>query len=370
MRAPFPPRSILTAGLIALTGCHAPAPLPTGCGDVSSRSAPSAPEGAGSAETLTDLGDQAVRTEAASWAELVDKTRPSLTWSDRYLIWIEADESGLRRVTLDEAYLVPGPNATPRRVLLDPAHVPMGRSPRAVAVLQEKRPEANNDAGLVEDYAVLLAHDPGFGDVYEIGWQKSMADGTGHAVELRLLYLWRDRAHRWRFLGEGLSDGQSKTGPDTGTSTRSTASVVWRPGDDGTASVEVRFTTESRDYAWRTPATEESETAPRPDLVKRCDWILAGDFPATLRMVGSRPYLLAESGDTLRKIAERNGAWQPGWAEGPDKTAQKTRVLALWRRTLRRMNPGLPAGRIPAGTRVELPNDAEYQKIREAVRLG
>ena len=147
--------------------------------------------------------------------------------------------------------------------------------------------------------------------------------------------------------------------------------VHWKEVKAPELPLEIQFVTE--DTRWDPQTQEDDDQATR--LTTCRELILASPFPSPLRETTRRPYLVAEKNDTLEKIAERLGYWQPGWKcyvdmkEDQNREAiLKKKVLELWITGLARLNPQLPqAGGIAEGTHVEILTFYEVEKL--ALRL-
>ncbi|HUR56852.1 MAG TPA: hypothetical protein VM029_04025 [Opitutaceae bacterium] len=311
-------------------------------------------------------GGLVVRLAASSWAELIEEAQPTLVWNEGDMLWVGADDDRRPLFVLDEAFLHAPRNGAARWVLLDATAVTTrhtdvieGRNVRAVASLREKIPKARNDAGFVEDYAVSLGRDPRYGEVFEIGWQCEMNGGNGHIVRLRHIYVLRDVAGRWHFLGEGLGNFSGRSGMTSGSSA-TVAKIRWVTDPAASLPIEIRFRSESTEYDLGDPM--DGPVRER-GFVQYQDAVLDGPFPAKPRRVG-RAYLLTSAHDTFDRVADHVAAWLPDWQlEGEKKAA----IREMWRRELRRLNPALPAGGIAPGTRVDLLSYAETVKAVQLV---
>jgi hypothetical protein len=301
---------------------------------------------------------------ADSWAELLAKTKPSFTWHDGDLLWIESNGRGEPQFTLDEAHLYQPPGARARWVLFDEEKCArfdptwgldsMGLCLRLVATLKAKRPEKRDGGFLVEGedgheidgYAVVLDRHPRAGTVYEVGWERQMANGVAHPVELRKIYLLRDPGGRWQFLGEGCSDYC-----DRENESEAHARVEWVETKSGPIP-EVRFVTTDDDHGHFT--NEDNVSADWRDVVMHEEHVLAAPFPAQLRETTTHPYLVAEFGDTFDKIVEHLIEHQHGWMHDDSPEPEKTAAREMCRAVLCRLNPGLPAGVLATGTKVQV----------------
>jgi hypothetical protein len=217
-------------------------------------------------------------------------------------------------------------------------------------------PVPHNDAGIIGEYEVVKSVNPRFGTVYEIGWQKLMANGTCLCEENRRLYVLEDRANQWRFLGEGIAEGNDKSHYLPGfTSVESR--VVWTNSKTHDLPVEIRIIV--KDTTMEVAGEGDANSTPRPDWTTCREYVLGGPFPAAMRRTTERPYLLTEKGDTFDKIVLRSAQWCSEWGDdsnAPTVKAHREEVLKMWRTDLARLNPQLPeTGNIKEGTRVQIP---------------
>jgi hypothetical protein len=320
----------------------------------------------GDVVALKGLGKRlSVRVEADSWQALIEKTKPAFAWNGRDMMWIESDTNSQPQFVLDEAYIYQPTNQPLRWVLLDTHDAPfdewygevMGNNLRGVATLHKTVPIADNDAGEIGEYAVVKSSNPKFGTVYEIGWQKLMANGTCLCEDNRRIYVLKDRANQWHFIGEGIGDSSGKSGiEDDGTSVD--ARVVWMKSKTNDLPFQIQFVCQNCE----TEASDAPDFVPRPGLVTYDEYILAGTFPAPLRRTTDRSYLLAEKGDTFDKFVEHCAEWDNGWNVWPDagQKIKNERIIEMWRAGLAQLNPQLPkTGNIKEGTRVQLLTYAE-----------
>jgi hypothetical protein len=317
---------------------------------------------------LTALGARlSVRVGADSWISLIKKVKPTFAWNGRDMMWIEKDTNGQPKFVMDEAYLYRPANQPHRWVLLDAHDAPfdqcytkvMGYTLHGVATLRTGKPVPEGDAGVIGDYAVAKSTHPRFGVVYEIGWQRLMANGTGLARCNRQIYVFEDRKSHWHFLGEGPEEGSEHGGGSTVESR-----VIW--AKSGTMEPPLRIQFDCRNV--ESEARDDPDFVPRPEFVTYHEAVLTGTFPARLHQISSRSYLLAGNGDTLDKIVAHCASWRPIYmyridGEGIESSTEKT--LEKWLAELVRLNPQLPKTRdIKEGTRIEMPT---AQEIRRAL---
>src|SRR5690242_6621280 len=239
----------------------------------------------GDVGTLNGLGRcLSIRVEADSRQALIEKTKPAFVWNGRDMMWVEKDKNGQPEFILDEAYIYQPTYQPPRWVLLDTQDAPfdewygavMGNNLHGVAPLHRTVPVADNDAGVIGDYAVIKSANPRFGTVYEIGWQKLMANGTCLCEFNRRLYILHDRKDRWHFLGEGPAEGHGHNG-----NTIVESKVVWNDLMTNEIPLQLQF------HCIDTSHDNQGEhvTNSPPDVFTTNDYVLAGNFPAQLQKI-------------------------------------------------------------------------------------
>jgi hypothetical protein len=329
-------------------------------------------------DVVTDLGGGTfIHAAADSWPALVAKVKPMFAWNGCDLLWIEPDTNGQPQFVLDEAYLYQPTNQPRQWVLLRSITPKMGppevrpEAPRffysrynlfTVATLQKTVPHSDHG----DNYAVAISTNRRQGVIYEIGWQREMSIGTAHPEYGRRIYLWKDRAAHWHFVGEGPEEGWARGGGQTVTSR-----VVWQDSKTNASPFQIRFHCEETTLPDNVSADDSNPSDP-PYVTICTDYVLEGQLPAIRQPVGDHPYLLAQSRDTLEKIVFRLGFFLPGWGNGSDTARQqseKQRVLTAWQTAILRLNPNLSQrGEITAGTRVELVNPGEL--INQLIESG
>jgi len=320
---------------------------------------------------VTDLGGATfIHAAAASWPALVAKVKPTFAWNGGDLMWIEQDTNGRPQFVLDEAYLYQPTNQPRQWVLLRTSTPKMSRpdvrheEPRffysdfnwfTVATLQKTVPHSDHG----ENYAVAIATHRQQGTVYEIGWQREMSVGSGHAEYGRRIYIFRDRANHWHFLGEGPEEGWERGGGNTVES-----KVVWENSLTNDLPFQIRFHCEETTSPYNN-STDDTYTNTPPSVTICYDSALVSELPVQCQFIGHNPYLLAEKNDTLEKITLRLGFFMPGWDAWPDEAkqqAERKRILGLWRAAIVRLNPKLPQhGTIDEGKRVDLVEPGELE---------
>ncbi len=311
---------------------------------------------------LKDIG-LVIREQAATLQKLTAKTKPDFTFGNggRDMMWVGQDEKGNPQFTLDRAY-VHKPKGKPAKwVLLTSRNAPLRlirggcEYLHGVAKLRKKVPTNRSCV----KYALVKSTDPKGGTVYEIVWQSTMSGGTSLAESERHLFVLRDGKGRWRFIGEGPSGGHGKMGYCKAWSSAVDARVKWTKRAD--TPVRIHFVATSAEYEWASSdmlqADPTAGDAMRDELKTRLDWVLDGKLPTTLRKITGRPYILARPGDTFNKVVRHLSSWSSGWRGNLGKGDR--RIEAVWKRELTRLNPKLPTGNIPKGTRINLLTHAE-----------
>jgi hypothetical protein len=315
---------------------------------------------------LKGLGKRlSIRVEADSWPALIEKVKPTFAWNGCDMMWIEKDKLDRPQFVLDEAYMYQPTNQPRCWVLLDQHDAPydewyggvMGNNLRGVATLHKTVPIADNDAGEIGEYAVVKSTHPRFGTVYEIGWPKLMANGSGLCEECRLLYVLKDRANQWRFLGEGIGNCSGKSGI-TGIRTSVESRVIWTRSRTQELPLQIQFLCQT----YESEASDDPDFIPRPDWVTYHESVLTGPIPAHFRPTTERSHLLTGKDDTFNKIVQHCAEWCFDWNRWPDHDGKivNEKIVEIWRTGLARLNPQLPrTGNIKEGTRVQILTDAE-----------
>lgn len=237
---------------------------------------------------ITDLGKSfSIHEAAATWPALIQKTKPTFAWNGCDMMWIETNHLGQPRFILDEAYLYQPTNQPRQWVLLkhqtnvlsedlrqeSPSFFYSGCNLAALVPLRDAIPQVQNDAGERGNYAAVIGANPGYGNVYEVGWQREMSVGVAHPVYGRRIYLFRDRSNKWHFLGEGPEEGWSRGGGNTLQSI-----VIW----DGSGQYPFDIRLRSEEVSFPTGYSADNTNRP-PDLTTTNEYVLAGKFPAQLR---------------------------------------------------------------------------------------
>ena len=206
-------------------------------------------------------------------------------------MWIERDQQGQPRFILNEACIYRPTNQPRQWVLVKDERTdknrPAGltadwwqwwqfgnRNLHAVAGLQDSKP-LPHDSGYYGSYAVVKSANQRYGIVYEIGWQREMSVGNAHPEYSRRIYLFKDKASRWHFLGEGPAEGAEHGGWDIVES-----QVIWDDSKTNELPLQIKFHRETT----RSPVDYVADDTNRPlDEVSKYDFVLAGKFPAHLQ---------------------------------------------------------------------------------------
>lgn len=329
-----------------------------------------------------------VRLEAETWDALVAKVKPNFIiktqtpWRDenpdgRDFMWIEEGSDGRLAFRLEEAYTWRPTDQKSRWVLVDPVMQPEGKAwdvlwdqawsnfsgnmlPMKVVVGAEPR---------WPGYAKVNSTDPRGGTVYEIGWVSSVCDGSGCCQTRRNLFIWRDAAGRWYFLGEGPDGSSSKNGYANWSEVEVRSTVHWsvaeRPAPWRIDFVEA--TTRSEGFA------DGAEGLPEVTLCRDAVMNVRPDaLPASWSWTSTRDYeyLVAASGDTLDQAAARLAAWTGDWKIPADETLRAKGRNLVWgacRYQLWRLNPELMERRLAAGTRIQLPSEEQIKATAKRI---
>lgn len=318
---------------------------------------------------LTELGGRLrVRSEAATWEELATQLKPTFTWNGRDLMWIDEADDGKPVFTMDHAYVLKPEGATPKWVLLKRrdaygpfdkwfAHV-MGSNLRGVARLHEKVPTHDSGSG---DYAIVFSTDPELGTVYEVGWQKLMANGTSLQQTERRLYILHKRDGDWVFLGEGVPEKAGKSGGGLSYATTVATKVEW--DDQSDPPVKVLLTVRRHRYEWNNGGHPDFE--PRRPRTEDRDVVL-DKHSADLRWWTAPPYVRALQGDTIEGLSRHLASWTNVWEINSRRPELRERMLDVWRKQLALLNPDIPGGPIRKGTAVRIPTGAVVRVAFEA----
>jgi hypothetical protein len=332
---------------------------------------------------LTGLGScYSIRMTADSWPALLQKAQPAFAWNGRDMMWIESDTNGQPQFVLDEAYIYLPTNQPPQWILVKEERASADpevwrkedwwrqfsmQNLRAIAKLQGSDPVPAGDFGSYGNYAVVRGSNPRFGVVYEIGWDDEPSTGSSHPQGGRRIYVFKDNANQWHFLGEGPGEGASRDGVWS-----MQRHVIWKEAKGPNLPLEIQFVTHTSEGSYPFLANDSDRC---PPLTTCDDFILSSRFPSRLRQTTKRSYVLAQKGDTLDRIALWFGYWEPGWGrvdfypEDKSEALLKKEVSDLWIKELARLNPQLPrTNDIKEGTRVEIPNAREVEKLASNIQ--
>lgn len=291
--------------------------------------------------------------ESATWEELRTRLHPDFIFSEigsrmcdtdapRDLLWIEKGTDGKPVFRLDRAFVWKPTGKEARWILIDTVNGPednpinllgeqIGSQSMAARVeLIAKKPDGDHP----ENYAIVKATDPRGGTLYEIGWAPEMSMGAGHMEQLRLIYVWREVAGRWRFVGQGPTECMDKDQSDCSESTVTWGGLARRP--------TINFVNFSCAHD-----RGERELG-RTSLVTCSDYRLEAsitELPAKLKIT-SPVYIVAEKGDTLTKIVDRICIWWGDWGGGVNNPDEKTmrynsELRRNWLKKLLKLNPDL-----------------------------
>ena len=379
-----------------------------------------------------------IRVSADSWEELLAKARPTFTWGTPMpkagfadMMWIDTNADGTPDCPAPTQWAFrlaraivwkPDADQKVRWILLDfPVDDPEegqpvlglldGReygdpypllcriagqaTPARLSVTSEKPPTPQfGDSS----YAVCIGqHDSDLrgGAVYEIGWGGKQNLQERYS-EHRMLYVWRDQAGQWRFLGAGPREEHHRSGHighEDNVSIISRASVQWR--GDPSRPVVAFVVKESRYKTWSCGGYYDEFVEviwPRLTICRDATLDAADGTPAELTWA-SEEYVQAvrddtpeAEDDTLAKIVHRLAAWNyfdvneiananedaseneeaseetTGWdlaeqAPGAELLQRREKIRQTYTERLRRPNPHLPSddnAKLPEGTRVTI----------------
>lgn len=301
-----------------------------------------------------------IEMAADSWTNLCAMAKPTFTWKGRDLIWVETNASGNPVMRLNCAYLYGPTSGKLQWVLLDTqegawdesyAQV-MGDNLKGLARLQSSKPTSDHGSG---DYAIALAESDQHGTVYEVGWQKLMANGTSLAAVERRFYLLKDREGRWTLLGEGPEESRGKSGSRRASSTASTPRVEWI--DSIRIPCHIAFAVVEQNDEWA--GCDDPPRTLRRTLVLHEDLVLDGTTKE-LRPLTPRPYVRVAPGDNLTALVEHLASWIPGWESVSKEKLQ--RIHGVWREGLLRLNTGMDFEHLIPGSKIEVLTYAEIMK--------
>jgi len=210
---------------------------------------------------------------------------------------------------------------------------------RTVRDLQAVNEKPFTDSGC-GDYARVL-HQEGNAKLYELGIQYDSL-GTGHDIIQRRLYVLRQADSRWLLIGEGPSECSDKSGTE---SEEFTSDATGKLTGNPKTPAAIEFDTTQ----WDGMAVESAQPA-YPDLEVHREALLDGAGSARFRWL-SDAYMLADTHDTLDKIADRYIYWR---IYGADQRMANFDGMeaASFKELLRRRNPSLEMGELLPHTKV------------------
>ncbi|MBI5723710.1 MAG: hypothetical protein HZA50_07125 [Planctomycetes bacterium] len=212
------------------------------------------------------------------------------------------------------------------------------------------------------NYAIVKSHNKQGGNVYEIGWF-AWSGGTGRWEYLRVFYLWQDAKKKWRIIGEGPEESMGRySGWEFGGKSVE-SEIEWK---DQPIHPIIKFVQiESHSEACEQPSG-------LPGIHSRRDAILEisdGAKPGKLRWLSDRPYIMAQKGDTLEKIAQDRAAWSMAHysAKNPAEEMQRQeKIRNAWFKALVFLNPEISKKDVSAGDRINLPTSTEIAASLQA----
>jgi hypothetical protein len=306
---------------------------------------------------LTGLGNSfSLRAAADSWPALVKKVKPTFAWNGCDMMWIKQDERGQPQFVMDEAYIYQPTNQPRQWVLVgeerpQETHVASfdeeqlerqwrlqfsGYNLHAIAKLYASIPMSDIEDGIIRGFAVVKSTHAQLGTVYEIGWQRVISSGSGHREYNRRLYVLKDAANQWHFLGEGPEVGGGKGGCCESDSADCESRVIWKRWKTNELPLKINFIIRDEDDKWNW----NDEHDPGRSLVTYSEAVLEGRFPAQLRRTTEHPYVLARKGDTLDGIVGDLASFTLGWDNA--NMEERHGILKMWRDGIARLNPQLP----------------------------
>jgi hypothetical protein len=281
-----------------------------------------------------------VRRKAGSLAELVRTTRPTFVWNDSDMLWVERDDQGKPRFSLNHAYELDGLRGW---VLLDARgdYVAEG----LVDYLREQT------AGQV------ISADPHHGSVYLLNWSSHHMTGTGPVDCTREILLLCDRKQKWHFIGEGVGtiDGRAST---KRIRTEVSYKVSWVDSAENPLSIQATRT-----------AFIIAHNAERDDTTtfrSRRDYTLSGKIPGEFTPA-SDDYLITIPGETLELLTLRLATCDTFYPFERDPR-RKAKMIQSVAESIATLNPELPR-RLAPGTRIRLPDlESIWDDARAAAR--
>jgi len=229
-----------------------------------------------------------IRASADSWLALIQNVKPTFAWNGSDMMWIESGKHGEPQFILDEAYIYQPTNQPRQWILVKDERIKTNYEVwqheewwrqfsmcnlRAIVSLQDSKPLLD-DSGRYGSYALVKAANRHYGVVYEIGWQNQSSTGNAHPENNRHIYIFKDNANRWHFLGEGPGEGAERGAEEVVES-----QVVWDESKTNEFPLQIKFHCEYTEYA----TGYDDDTNRPPDVVATNNFVLAGKFPASLQ---------------------------------------------------------------------------------------
>jgi hypothetical protein len=272
--------------------------------------------------------DVHARRRADSLKSLISRTKPTLVWSDRNMLWVDHDASGNPLFALNQAYQIDD------------------ESSRGSWGIFES--DANYVATGFVDFTryvtpgSVLAKDRKCGIVYLLEWPARHETGGGPVDSTRHILVFQTLEGKWHFIGEGPGSTNAHAQHKT-TTTTTHYDLDWT--QDPQSPVKIRATRS-------THITFTSDDA-QASIDSTHDFALAGPLPSRFRST-STDYLESRYGDTLAEIALRVatcGTFYPL----ERTTALKSKMLENVTESLTDLNPKLSKKPRP-GSRIVMPN--------------
>jgi hypothetical protein len=134
-----------------------------------------------------------IRRQAASFDELVLRTKPQFVWNKQDMLWIMHDDAGNPVFAMNRAYSLSIGNAGSASYLLE-----------AIDAYQDSAngPQFSYTRA-VDTNPTIIASDPDGGVLYQVHWPSSLSEGDGGIILTRNIILYCDADHGWHFLLEG-----------------------------------------------------------------------------------------------------------------------------------------------------------------------
>ncbi len=272
--------------------------------------------------------DVHARRKADSLKALIYRTKPTLVWSDRNMLWVDRDASGDLQFALNQAYQIDDESSRGSWAIFDsdPNYVATGFVDFTRCVTP----------------GTVLAKDRKRGTVYLLEWSARHQTGGGPVNSTRHILVFQNPQGKWQFVGEGPGSSDAHAQHKT-TATTTHYDVEWTPDPQApvkihaTRSIHITFT------------SDEAQAS----VDSTHDFALDGSLPSRFRSA-STDYLESRYGDTLAEIALRLatcGTFYP-----LERTSVlRSKMLENVTESLADLNPKLTKKPRP-GSRIVLPN--------------